>query len=106
MPLTIRTRNKLKTVISAVSITSTTDPYEFTGTRNYTVYCSPALGSGETIVFEIYNPVTDTYNTMKMGGSTVGLSQNNDVLKVFDTSCVVRFVKSVTASATSLFISY
>jgi len=95
-----------KVIIPATTSAVTTDPIEIRDLVNYT-FTSTTLQTGEEILVDIYDfslPVPD-WQPYMLNGSRVKLAKDYEQLQLSASSILVRFVKSITASAVGLTMS-
>lgn len=103
MTLDIKQRNHINVVITATTTATESEPFELVSERSYTILSS-TLGLGETVTVHVYDYATEAFIPMKVGGDTVYMTQNYQVLTFSNVSCVIKLVKSITASAVGVSI--
>ena len=96
--------DNVQVVIVAKTAAETTAPIPLRDLVNYTL-TSTTLGTGEEILGEIYDVTLEDWQPWMVGGDRVKLAQNYEQISVSNVSCMVRFVKSITASAVGLTMS-
>lgn len=101
MTLSIKQRNRVNVVIHATTAIAESEPIELVSERNYTVITT-TLAAGERIDVYIYDYTTEVFQPLKVGGDIVIMTANYDVLTFSNVSCILKFIKTVTAANTGV----
>lgn len=96
-------KNKIVLLADTAAIVST--PFEVRDTTSYTLTCS-TLGTGEEIVFEVYDFSTDLWQLLYVEGSQVKFSQYNEQIYIKDSSMLLRLTKTATFNSVGVTSSY
>lgn len=103
MPLNIKQHNHVNIAIEATTSAITSEPIELLSERDYTVIAT-TLGTGERVDVLVYDYSTDSFQPMKVGGDTVFMTENYDILTFSNVSCILKFQKTSTVVATGISI--
>lgn len=92
-------------LIEAKTTAETTALIELRNYINYT-FTASTLGAGEEITVDVYDHAKSAWQPMMVDGFRVKLSFGYEQLQISDTTAVIRFNKSATASAVGLVMSH
>lgn len=97
--------NKYNILIAAQTDAETSLPTVLRAGAKYTLLAS-TLGANEEVLGEVYDPSREAWQPWYFSGNRVKLAKNQEQFFFDGASCMVRFVKPVTAQVVGLTLFY
>lgn len=98
MPVDIKQRNHVVIAIEATTEVAESEAIELLAERDYTIIAS-TLGASELVTVQVYDYTKEAYQPMKVGGDTVFMTQDYEILTFSRVSAVIKLNKTLTSQS-------